>query len=231
MNTSGAATTFSSPQCTGQWSFKRRGSSLEATVTVVSVRGELTAYDDRGLFVPLRELVCSNPSRWILVSPSWDVLELPNCGDNPPLAELTVGSSRQIAWAESIRGSMLRSSFKDSRFVKLAAAVKTINDATWWIANRDRRVEDMRWPREWWPKLETEAPAPVQRPGSGSSDSQTFSLVEELLDALKSNAVFHTPIALRRKLPISEWDEYEADAISRTRAAIEKAERWMSAKS
>lgn len=41
----------------------------------------------------------------------------------------------------------------------------------------------------------------------------------QLMDALRANQVFHTPIALRRKAT-GEWDEYEIDAISRTRDAL-----------
>lgn len=37
--------------------------------------------------------------------------------------------------------------------------------------------------------------------------------------ALRANQVFHTPVALRRK-PDRQWDEYEMDAIKRTKAVL-----------
>ena len=46
-------------------------------------------------------------------------------------------------------------------------------------------------------------------------------LLAQVRDALLANQVFHTPIALRRKggeLP--QWDEYEYDAIRRTRETL-----------
>ena len=42
-------------------------------------------------------------------------------------------------------------------------------------------------------------------------------------DALEANGVFHTPIALRRKLAVDgrcQWDEFEIDAITRTRETL-----------
>lgn len=46
-------------------------------------------------------------------------------------------------------------------------------------------------------------------------------LLEETREALRANQVFHTPVALRRK-PSGQWDEFEQDAITRTRAALER---------
>lgn len=43
-------------------------------------------------------------------------------------------------------------------------------------------------------------------------------LVSLLRDALLANQIFHTPIALRRRG--GQWDEYEIDAINRTREAL-----------
>lgn len=48
--------------------------------------------------------------------------------------------------------------------------------------------------------------------------------VEVAMDALRANQVFHTPIALSRKLD-RQWDEYEADAINRTKAALTPSEK------
>lgn len=48
--------------------------------------------------------------------------------------------------------------------------------------------------------------------------------LRQLRDALLANQVFHTPIALRRRG--GEWDEYEIDAINRTREALAATE-WL----
>lgn len=42
--------------------------------------------------------------------------------------------------------------------------------------------------------------------------------VMAMVDALRANQVFHTPVALRRRG--GQWDEYEIDAINRTREAL-----------
>ena len=47
-------------------------------------------------------------------------------------------------------------------------------------------------------------------------------LLEQLIDALRANGIFYTPIALRKNG--REWDEFQIDAINRTRNALEKAE-------
>lgn len=41
---------------------------------------------------------------------------------------------------------------------------------------------------------------------------------EEMRAALQANGIFHTPIALRKNG--GEWDEYQLDAISRTKKAL-----------
>lgn len=58
------------------------------------------------------------------------------------------GSEKQISWARALRADMLAEAeavLEDG----LALAMRTIADATWWIANRDRVPEDYRWPAEW----------------------------------------------------------------------------------
>ena len=50
-------------------------------------------------------------------------------------------------------------------------------------------------------------------------------LVSQLVDALRANGVFHTPLALRRHG--KPWDEYEMDAINRTREAIAAANAYL----
>lgn len=50
-------------------------------------------------------------------------------------------------------------------------------------------------------------------------DLLTFERNTAIMDALRANQVFHTPIALRRRG--GQWDEYEMDAIKRTRAVLQ----------
>lgn len=45
-------------------------------------------------------------------------------------------------------------------------------------------------------------------------------LLKEAQDALRANQVFHTPIALRQNG--KEWNEYQIDAINRTREVLSK---------
>ncbi len=47
---------------------------------------------------------------------------------------------------------------------------------------------------------------------SNSKDTK----IKDLMDAVEANLVFHTPVALSRK-PGRQWDEYEMDAINRTK--------------
>lgn len=53
-----------------------------------------------------------------------------------------------------------------------------------------------------------------------NTTSNPKELIAEMRDALQANGVFHTPI--HRRLLGREWDEYEADAIMRTKAALAK---------
>lgn len=53
---------------------------------------------------------------------------------------------------------------------------------------------------------------------------KTKALIIELVEALQANGIFHTPIALRRRG--CHWDEYEMDAINRTREAINSASQF-----
>ena len=46
-------------------------------------------------------------------------------------------------------------------------------------------------------------------------------LIKQLVNALKANGVFHTPIQLRKNG--HPWDEYQIDAINRTREALNLA--------
>jgi len=48
-------------------------------------------------------------------------------------------------------------------------------------------------------------------------------LCEEQHAALKANRIFHTPITKRILTNFGDWDEYQQDAISRTKDCITKA--------
>lgn len=45
-------------------------------------------------------------------------------------------------------------------------------------------------------------------------------LVIDMRNALQANQIFHTPLALRKNG--KEWDEYQADAINRTKDCLAK---------
>jgi len=53
------------------------------------------------------------------------------------------GTARQVEWATSIRTDLLRRAAAQPR---LAQLLMTIDDATWFIANRGRPLEQLRWP-------------------------------------------------------------------------------------
>jgi hypothetical protein len=44
--------------------------------------------------------------------------------------------------------------------------------------------------------------------------------IEGLSEALRANAVFHTPVAKAKLTSFGEWDEYQRDAIDRTKEAL-----------
>lgn len=85
---------------------------------------------------------------------------------------------------------------------------------------RAKRLE-----KDWdaWPDLQREwfgdkyaAMQPMEAVRARIEDSEAR--IKRLEEALSANRVFHTPIALRRRG--GEWDEYELDAIRRTREEI-----------
>lgn len=68
-------------------------------------------------------------------------------------------------------------------------------------------------------------PKSIALPGAAAGEQVTLSLdavISQLRDALLANQIFHTPIALRRRG--GQWDEYEMDAIRRTREALASSE-------
>jgi len=75
-----------------------------------------------------------------------DEVEVPVIASNLPLPPLQ-GSDRQVKWAESLRPRMLGSVATSNP--KLAAAMRSIDDATWWIANQSRSFSSWTWPKEW----------------------------------------------------------------------------------
>lgn len=60
------------------------------------------------------------------------------------------------------------------------------------------------------------AAAPVN--GAAADHTPVQDVSSMVRDALMTNQVFHTPVALRRRG--GQWDEYEQDAITRTREAL-----------
>jgi hypothetical protein len=80
-----------------------------------------------------------------------DQLEIPTFDGpehNDSLASL-IGTPGQIGFANSIRPAMLK------RFAKelpsnVMAALRSITDSTWWIANqRATKAEEINWPKTW----------------------------------------------------------------------------------
>lgn len=42
----------------------------------------------------------------------------------------------------------------------------------------------------------------------------------DLADALRANAVFHTPVAKAKLTSFGEWDDFQLDAVNRTKDAL-----------
>jgi hypothetical protein len=66
------------------------------------------------------------------------------------------GTPRQIAWAERLRSSRL--AFCRRRAPELVGILSTITDATWWIANGESGLGDLKWPS---PDQTRQAPPPA----------------------------------------------------------------------
>ena len=74
--------------------------------------------------------------------------KLPKRDEGDPLPQMTGRSPAQIALGEGCRNMMMRK-LKDRLAKNLYDAMLTIRDATFWIANKDRSAEQIRWPHEW----------------------------------------------------------------------------------
>lgn len=99
--------------------------------------------------------------------PRLDEIELPKrpAGSSFTLPELT-GTAKQVIWAGALRVQML-AEMSTSVPSAVYDAARTITEAAWWIANRDRRPDDYVWPKTW---LKTEAKAPENDLGIRSLD-------------------------------------------------------------
>jgi hypothetical protein len=73
----------------------------------------------------------------------------PPDGRLPPLA----GTDRQVAYALTVRAGMLRR-LRDALSPDAYRALRGIADAPWWLANRDRPAEALRWPATWFEPAE-----------------------------------------------------------------------------
>lgn len=91
--------------------------------------------------------VCNRHCGWVPApTVAIEDLELPpGLSERDRLPEL-VGTPKQVSFAELVRSHMLSrcSAFLPAQVV---AAMRTIADASWWIANKDR--DEIRWPRTW----------------------------------------------------------------------------------
>lgn len=124
---------------------------------------------------------CGAFVRWVSgPKPGIGTLRLPQFDVIPPLATLK-GSERQVQWAKSLREEMLtRFSARaqsDEAFRPLYWAVRSLEDAGWWIANRNQAsLETFSWPRTWWPEgaptAPTDGPVPQARRAAARPPAQ-----------------------------------------------------------
>jgi hypothetical protein len=72
----------------------------------------------------------------------------PGIPEGSPLPRLRGSSRKQEAFAEATRASLLPAW---ARFwpPDVIQAVRAIDDATWWLANRGKRYDEVRFPAEW----------------------------------------------------------------------------------
>lgn len=59
-----------------------------------------------------------------------------------------LGTPRQVAFARTVRAEMLRG-LQEALSPDAYRAMRGIADASWWIANKGRKAEDLRWPADW----------------------------------------------------------------------------------
>lgn len=95
------------------------------------------------------KLVCTGAAEHFV---KW--LARPQGGDEPPVVDrrpfeppaiLVLGTPDQRVSAESIRATMLRRC-RVARLYRTAAVIGAVIDATWFLANRDRELDELRWP-------------------------------------------------------------------------------------
>jgi hypothetical protein len=101
-------------------------------------------------FDPARQ--ASPPAASANVPPAWLVEAAAGFTGEPVALD---GTPRQVTWAESIRSTRLASIHR--RAPELLPVFSVIHDATWWIANKDASLAEIRWPR----------PEQVTRPSAG----------------------------------------------------------------
>ena len=97
------------------------------------------------------KLVCASCGNFLQWLP-WprkpiDPAKMPSHPQGAPLPALKGASDKQVLFGEKCRAEMLLrvTSLEQS----LWSAIQTIDDATWWIANRDKSVASIHWPHTW----------------------------------------------------------------------------------
>lgn len=93
---------------------------------------------------------CGRFCSWVPRPPvKLEDMELPIGPEHDSEVLPLIGTEGQVKWAGSIRPSMLK---KSAMFLppNVLCAIRTIQDATWWIANRDvQNTDNIRWPKSW----------------------------------------------------------------------------------
>lgn len=97
-----------------------------------------------------------------------DEIDIPYATSDTDFVKL-VGSPKQVQWAEQVcRAKVLNTVQREHPM--LAFALRLIADSTWFIANKDRSFNQIRWPDEWKRAGATGAPAaPVRKTGVSPS--------------------------------------------------------------
>lgn len=98
------------------------------------------------------KLVCAVCGAWLcwMSRPfkAIDLTKVPKAEASAPLPALTGASERQIAFGERCRSDMLMK-LEDDLSPELFSAMRTITSCTFWIANVNKPVRQIRWPQEW----------------------------------------------------------------------------------
>jgi hypothetical protein len=73
----------------------------------------------------------------------------PGIPEGQPLPALS-GSPAQVEYAKSVRPAKLAAIKAEPMATeRLLAAMRGITSASWWIANKERPLAEIRWPKEW----------------------------------------------------------------------------------